>query len=536
MANCPNGKTPSAANPNENIAIPGLTINPTSNFNVNSVLAAVQTYNALNYVANKLIGMDVKWFRAVPQQRAKDVIFQEYTLSNVEDTPICMKVVLPNGQFPDSKYNYDLMGLSYEIPLEVHIDKRFWESIAGVGTAPQKKDIVYFITPNKLYQVESSYLFRGFMEQETTWKINLTKFNPEASRRIPDALQETIDQYTVDTEEIFGSEKAANISKIVNEKQFSPLNSTSKDKFKYLDENLKIVTLPINIYGTTVAQSFYDMSTSNYLSAITYLGSDIITTDTNRSVTAWAMPRTINKNIYDVDYISKDPSGYCITLKNTLTAFNVNDIFNISKPGSLNFYARIIDVSGYMYKCIIDQPVIDYLNVVKLDWMTQINYKMQLKNPINLLDGIGMLNQSVFSVNIYANQFIKINYGVQEYIVILDEKLDDNEWYAFVVNIGNTWGQYNVYVWKKHDSDELSKLQIIFYETIKLIPEYVSVEHYEIKQSPSYLTNIRLYTTTIEEEKQSNDLLSYFIKDGDQIVIADNADSQLLAPYISRQK
>jgi hypothetical protein len=74
MAECDNNKVPTASTPNENVAIPGLVIDANATtFNVNSILSAVQTYSALNYVANKLIGMDVKWFRAIPQQRAKDV-------------------------------------------------------------------------------------------------------------------------------------------------------------------------------------------------------------------------------------------------------------------------------------------------------------------------------------------------------------------------------------------------------------------------------------------------------------------------------
>jgi len=127
----------------------GLQINEVTNlvFDINSMLSAAQEYSVLNNALNKLIGYEVVWFRAVPQQRSQDVIFQEYTLSNVEDTPLCIKVVLPNGDFPDSKYNYDLMGLEYEVPLEVHIDKGYWEEMVGYGTAPQKKDIVYFAMP-----------------------------------------------------------------------------------------------------------------------------------------------------------------------------------------------------------------------------------------------------------------------------------------------------------------------------------------------------------------------------------------------------
>ncbi|MFA5154006.1 MAG: hypothetical protein WC554_15760 [Clostridia bacterium] len=528
---------PNAAFPNENLQKTGLQIcDVNSTFNVNSILSAVQTYTALNYITNKLVGMDTKWFRAIPQQRAKDVIFQEYTLSNVEETPLCVKVVLPNGNFPDSKYNYDLMGLEYEVPLEIHIDKRYWEDIAGQGTAPQKKDIVYFMTPNKLYQVESAYLFRGFMEQETTWKLNLRKYMPESSRRESTALQETIDKYTVSTEELFGAEIDANVEKLTDDKQFSPMNSTSKDKYKTLDSHLKIVTQPINIYGTTVAQSYYDMSTAEYFSAINYVGLDTIATTMDRSITAWAMPRTIDKNLYDINNITTDPSGYLIQL-NTNTQFVANDTFIIYRAGALNFYAIVIDTLGSSrYKCKIDQPVVDYMNAVKSDWMTVTNYKMQLKDPINLLDGVDAFNDSKFTVNIYANQFIKVNYGTQEYIAIIDEKLNDDEWHAFVINIGNTWRQYSAYVWKKHESDENAKLQNIFYETMTFVPEDVAINHYNINRSPSYLTNIRLYTTTIEDERQSNSLLSIFSPDADQAKILDNCDPILKIPYISKQK
>jgi hypothetical protein len=300
---------------------------------------------------------------------------------------------------------------------------------------------------------------------------------------------------------------------------------------------MKIVTLPINIYGTTVAQSYYDMSTAKYLSgAITYNGSDIISTSMDRAITAWAMPRTIDQKIYDLESISLDPSGYFVTVKNTKLDFEIDNTFVISRGKSLNFYAKVIDVSGYGYKCEIDQPIINYLNSIKSDWMTLTNYKLQVKDPINLLDGIDESSNSIFTTNIYANQYIKVNYGTQEYVAVLDEKLSDNKWYAFVVNIGNTWGQYSVYIWEKHDSDEDVKLQNVFYETMKFEPEYVAVNQYDINRSPSYLTNIRLYTSTIEEERQINELLSYFVKDGDQTIIADNADPVLLAPYITKQR
>ena len=67
-------------------------------------------------------------------------------------------------------------------------------------------------------------------------------------------------------------------------------------------------------------------------------------------------------------------------------------------------------------------------------------------------------------------------------------------------------------------------------------PENTTVDYYSINKSPSYLTNIRLYVSTMEEEKQMNELLRYFIPDGDQAIIADSCDPKFRAPYIGMQR
>jgi len=545
--------------------------NTGSYFNVNTIAAAgAQTYNAINGVINEMFGYDFKWFRAVPQQRSKDVIFQEYTLYNVEECPLDIKAVVPSGQVPDSKYTYDLMGLEYEVPFELQIDKIYWESKAGFGTAPQKKDIVYFPMSNKLYQVESSYLFRGFMEQETAWKINLRKYMPESSRREGNALKDTIDVYTVSTEEIFGGAIKADIDKLVDDKQMSAMNGTTQDKYKTYDSELKTISNSLNIYGTIIAQSFYDMQTPLWFNAITYNDTDIISKTSDRSMMAWINPQVsittpkehdikeITSIVTFPDVSSFDPSigeavdasifssaNYTITLNSTvsLSEIQIDDNVVISRAGALNFYAKIvaISVNPLTYYCIINPFVLEDLQGIKSNWASQKGYKLQVKNPICILDGVNDFEEHVLSVNIFANQYIAINYGHtyandDAYVVRLDDKLNDNEWYGIVVNIGNTWGQYNVYVWKKHETDKNIKLQNIFYETLRLYPEDIAINNYTINKSPSYLTNIRLFNATIEEERQINELLSYFSKDGDQLIVSDAAEPIMHLEYISKQR
>jgi len=215
----------------------------------------------------------------------------------------------------------------------------------------------------------------------------------------------------------------------------------------------------------------------------------------------------------------------------------------ISRPGALNFYAKVVSITDnpLLFHCIINPFVWEDLNQIKSDWMSQKGYKMMLKEPISILDGVNDFGDHVFSVNVFANQYIAINYGhtysnYDAYVVRLDEKLLDNKWYGIVVNVGNSWGQYNVYVWQQHETDKNAKLQNIFYETLRLYPEDIGIAQYTINKSPSYLTNIRLFRTTVEEERQSNELLSYFSKDGDQLIIGDNADPIMRLPYVTKQR
>ena len=522
----------------------------TTAFDINKIAAAANEYMALNGLANQLFGIEARWFRAVPQHRSIDVIFQEYTLYNVDETPLCLKVIVPGGTIPDSKYDYDLMGLEYEIPLEIQIDKKYWESLAGFGTAPQKKDIVYLPMPNKLYQVESAYLYRGFMEQETTWKCNLRKYMPEASRKESAALQDTIDQYTTSVEEIFGEAIDDNVKKLVNDQQFSQYNATSEDKYKTLDTSVNAISTSITLYGTVLAQSFYDLNSAGTDYVVNYTTSDSISTIQDRCLVAWIYPRTIDNVNVERNVVSIIPATTPYTDASTLKVSNFDiriispdvyeagDTFVIYRSDTINLYATVLNVktNPVIYECLIDTDVLTHLQSIKSNWYVLPNYKMMRKAPISVLDGVNSSDEHIFSTNVYANQYIKVNYGTQEYVVTLTDKLYDDTWYGIIINIGNTWQQYNAYVWEKHETDKDTKIKIRQYETMQFTPEEALNISYRINKSPAYLTNMRLYDATLEEEYQRDELVSYFIKDAEHIIIADQCDATLRVPYVSKQK
>ena len=524
----------------------GIQVNLTATeiFNPNHLLSAVKTYLSFNNVANKMLGIEARWFRAVPQQRSKDVIFQEYTLSNVEEEPLCIKVMVKDGQIPDSNYQYDLMGLEYQIPTTIEIDKKYWEEVAGFGTAPQKKDIVYLPMPNRLFQVESSYLKRGFMEQETTWVMNLVKYQPEASRKESASLLQTIDQYTVSQDEIFGLAIEADIEKLIDKKQMSPMNSTSQDIYKTVDPSVRILSYTLDVNGIVVSDAVYDLALSGLFDAVTYIdSSDNIKENYDRAVTSWIHPRTLTtEKEYPIVWMLPDtnltyPANYKLKIT-TSKKFDAGDRLVIYRSKQLNLYAKIVDItyaSSSIYWCQIDQTIIDHLNKILPQWWTKTNWKCKLKEPITILDGRND-EDTGFIVTINSNQYIKINYGSQEHIAILNEPLKDDNWYGIVVNIGNTWKQYNVYVWRPNLDITGNKLVNVFYDTLRFIPEETIINQYTINRSNSYMTNIRLFNSTIEEERQESELLSYFTQNADKTFINDSCDLRFTAPYISWQK
>ena len=547
-SNDPNDQNVSAAFPGEQAENTGaLEVNLNADaldiFNPNLALSAVQTFNVLNNIANKMFGIEARWFRSVPQQRSKDVIFQEYTLYCVEETPVCLRVIVPDGNFPESNYQYDLMGLEYNIPTEIQIDKKYWEEMAGFGTAPQKKDIVYLPMPNKLFQVESAFLKRGFMEQETTWVVNLIKFQSEAARKEGDGLKATIDQYTVSEEGLFGDLLNEAMEKITDDRQMSPLSSTSEDKYKEIDSTLEILSYNLDMHGIVVAESLYNMNTSTTFNAITYKNSsDSLTVSDDRAITAWINPLNGGEKPVDVLWIVADdtltpPANYKIKVQGT-TRYTIGDTFVISRSEQMNFYAKVVDDSYSttgIYWCEVDAAVIAHLNSIQTNWASKRNWKMIVRDPITIMDGINE-TETGFTVTLNANQYIKIHYGTQEHIAVMDDQLDENSWYGFVINIGNTYDQYNVHVWKPSLLDTVNKLESVFYETLSLTAEATEIDRYTVDKSLSYITNIRLFRSIIEEEKQIPELLSYFTQNADQALILDNADPRFRSPYISQQR
>lgn len=531
----------SGAFPQRNLTSMNVSIPQDNILNYNNILSSVQTYTTLNYIANLMVGIDTRWFRAVPELASKDVIFLEYTLSSVDPDPICVKVVVPNGQFPDAKNSYDLMGLEYDIPLEIQVDFKYWIECAGDGTMPQKGDIVYIPISNKLYEVNSASEIRGFMEQITGYKCNLVKYTPSSSRMFnvdeesDSSLLDTLSKYTASVEELFGQDIKDDIEKITSNSQLSPYLNTSRNDKSVLSKGVN--TIIADLYGanTLFAKSYYDFTKVQDDIAIRYDITDNISSDSDRAISAWVKLNKQGRSFDIQELIRIDDNTYNIKMK-TLKNISIGDIVNIYKTESLNFGATVVNnINGY-YTIKITDYTKNILTELKSNWYDIKGYKIALDSNVNIL------NSETLSINILNRKiiYIKINDYIYEHVLV--KTLENNIWYAFFINMSNNLSKLGINLWTENQvynlSEESLQLDLLALKswdlTHLLIDENLK---YSIKHSNSNFTNIRIYDTLIvEPNNQVNELLSLYTKHSDKTILIDNADIITNTVYVAENR
>ncbi len=219
---------------------------------------AVRLYKDLNLMVNSLFGHEVQYYRALPQGRSKDVILMEYSLFE-HDEMQCIKVIVPNNEFPDNKLNMGPMGVDFEMPFEIQIDKDYFQSIFGHDSGPQKRDVIFFPRTGRIYEISSSYLFRDFMNVPLYFKATLIKWNPKSDAKQSVDLS-SLESMTVSVEKLFGKEIKNEEKDIANPVQFNPTTIISDPVREYLAPLAEILDAPVMNYFLTVAEHQYNLS------------------------------------------------------------------------------------------------------------------------------------------------------------------------------------------------------------------------------------------------------------------------------------
>lgn len=517
-------------------------------YNVN---AAACLYADLSYMVNTLFGHDVEYYRAVPDSRAKDVTLMEYTLYNVEESK-CAKALVPNNEFPEAKLSFNPFGIDFEMPFEVHFDKQYWEEIFGYDTAPQKRDIIYFPLTRRIYEVQSSYLFRAFMERDSYWKVNLVKYSPKANRYEPTIVRDTLDSLTTDSTELFEKEMRETETKITNPQQYNLFigNKEYDPTRESVNDNIIVVENKLLNYSTLISEFQYSLTNlTNYstpTTAVQYREPVYLNINEERSYSAWFSPKAPLVFV-PVDIVSGFTLlGNQITLNLSANRnYNVGDYLKISRIGGITLYGKVTNViSPTSFVIDVEPEIITSINEFNPMWTGLNSFKAERIVPNNFLNGYDDNLNVGIKIDMFAERYFVITFNQSRYIFSMDKDLRKDNWYGLHLNVSNKFRQLNINIWERKwkenvmSSPQTTDLFNIYNHTINNVdlPDVICDSKYEILASNMSLTNIRLYDQTAEIEKQAIMLNQNIVQNADRALIIDNALPRLKLPFIAQSK
>jgi hypothetical protein len=456
---------------------------------------SINMYQDLSKIVNNVFGHEVVYYSVQPQGRGKDVVLKEYNLFNVVDEK-CVKVMVPNNQFPDAALTFETWGLNFAQPFEIHIDRKYFESIFGKGSQPRKRDIIYFPITNRIYQIDSMYVFRDINNYPVYFKIQLTKYEVKKNTTFinPEAETELLD-YTVNTKELFGEEVKNEEIELTKPQQYAITSQRRlEDPIRsYVSKDLPIIEYDLNNNWTIVFNNYYDLDRIFVDSqaqvdpispatlvierdAVRWKADPVLTASEERSFLCWfrirnyldrakLVPKPAPKVPITIDNIGTGEitySTYPIIHKLSMGE-NPNGFVSILADGTRSGGFELLEiVDAYRFK-IKDEGAPSPASTA--------GWKMQKAQARTLFDGYyngsGLLIDLIWSGSNAVSSPTDNNYiqtgslrfrinnlevsspfgaGIPSTIGEFIPTTDD--WYGFVFNFSNIFRQYSMKVWR----------------------------------------------------------------------------------------
>jgi hypothetical protein len=458
---------------------------------------AINLYQDLSKVVNNVFGHEVVYYSVQPQGRGKDVLLKEYTLYDVVDEK-CVKVMVPNNQFPDAAINFETWGLNFQQPFEIHIDRKYFEGIFGKGSQPRKRDIIYFPRTNRIYRIDSMYVFRDINNYPVYFKIQLVKYEIQKNTTFLDPTAESgLHDYTVNTQELFGTDIQDQETEITKPQQYAVTSQRRLDDpiRSYINKNLPIIEYDLNNNWTIVFNTYYDLNTifiddpntkdpvspasgwtDEERDAVRWKADPVLTSTEERSFLCWFRSRNyIDKS----KLVFRPASKYPISIDNigsgeiTYTTYPIPHGFHVrpNPNGYVSILADGVRSGGFEILEIIDQFRFKVKDSGASAPVSTSGWKAQKAQSRILFDGYyggqGLYIDFIWSGSntetspqsgnyLQTGSFrVKINdleiyspFGAGIQSTIGQFIPTEEDWYGFVFNFSNVFRQYSLKVWR----------------------------------------------------------------------------------------
>jgi hypothetical protein len=569
---------------------PALIFEREAAFRPYQVDSAIGIYKELSFHTNKIFGHEVVYFRTVPESDSGDYIFKEWTLYKNVDRK-CIKILVPDNSFPDNKPKFSEFGIDFEVPFEVHIDHRYFQSIFGNESEPRKRDFLYFPLINRMFEIQGSYLHRSFMMTPSYWKMQLYKFNPNIDMLMKDTDRQYMDNIITSAEELFAEEVKDDIEDATMPEQYETISKKYDITRGSIHPDLMIKNIKFNFNYAPLMENYYDLSgieasTNNYFLTSdspllstsqeliettgtvddkkafqvirAYQDSDIFTTWQNNAL------MTNDKNILGInvkylrvrgpfdtipDHIGQSESGRYLQLEayKDLSFSTQRNIMTGQVDGKDAATLKLRETSIVYNRKPEFGLSGSYIDNLSFTCLFNIPSDAEVVSMIKGYD-----NESESGLYIYA-QFNKYFGSSNEGDLILNVKINNIEksytitnfksgnWYGAVVSVSNEFKQIGIYLYDiVEDVSDLSNhsdFKKVFENISSMEPQSFNIDQpYNIPTSKLKIANLRLFKTMIKEEQHDFILSQQFIKDESMLLLIDNCRPQIKVPFITRNR
>lgn len=543
---------------------PALIAEREASFKPYEINTAIGIAHELSFQTNKLFGHEVIYFKTEPDREGTDFIFKEYTLFKTTDRQ-CIKILVPDNKFPDNKPNFTDFGVDFaiDIPFEIHIDNTYFQMIFGKKSQPRKRDYIFIPLVNRMYEIQGSYLYRGFGLEPIYWKIQLVKFNPNIDMFMKAADRTFLDNIIVSTEQLFGVEAEVQKKDALDKQQFSTISTKFDESRERLHPDIKNKILDITFNYSPLIEYYYDLS--GVLPALVNY-----TLTESASASAQIMTTTAPYEVYAYEssnIFSNWLANSLVTGDAAVISATQNAVIKMNGPkDSFTASGKYVVVEGYKnlgLKSTERRDLVATANVIQLK---QAEHAVVYKKPASTTDTPNMTFSAIVNFNRVAQNVIFFR-GYDDYTqkgVIISGTIVDNsgvpnltiyvkinetqysfpvgnieylKWYPLIVPISSQFNQLEVNMYSlRQDPANIKN----FNKILPVYSHYVKTQAFTFNTTSSWsipsanysIANIRLFNTMIQAEDHEFIVSQLFIRDESVLSIIDNARPRLNIPFI----
>ncbi len=555
-------------------------------YNVDS---AIGMFQELSFFTNQLYGHQVVYFRTLPDSDSGDYVFKEWTLYKNIDRK-CIKVMVKDNAFPENTPKFTEFGIDFQLPFEIEIDHKYFQSIFGINSEPRKRDFLYFPLLNRMFEIQGSYLHRGFMMAPTFWKIQLKKYNPNIDMLLMDETRTFLDNVILNADQLFDEEVKKDTKDATMPLQYNKITTTFDSSRKALHPEIIQRPLKYTYNFAPLIENYYDLGgipAVNISATLTNDSPPIATTQQAEVLPSLnRIPPTSNKVILAYQgsdlYTTWKNGGLLTNDKNTngttIRYLRVRGPFDtLDNHDGQSESGRYIRIEAYRDISLTDQrdvlinvtgptqvanfiakdTAIVYNAVPKFNDTADKNISFTClfnipsgADSLHFIDGYDDESSSGIRVTGVFNKYnssqpegdfiltVKINQVIKNYTI---SNFKSDSWHAMVISASNEFLQCGAYVYQiKEDTGDMINhddfIRLLANTSSFAKQEFSLTQNYTLPNSKLLITNLRVFNTMLREEEHDFILSQQFLKDESMLILIDNCRPQSNLPYIAKNR